>query len=371
LIEDAGAIRTPTLVLSAGNDWVVRLDAQRRFYERLSSPVKQMEVFPGMYHALLHESERGAVVGRLRRFIGECFARPAGDRSALLDADQGGHTRTEYDRLRAPGCAKWAVVRGAMTTVGRLSDGVRLGYASGFDSGATLDYVYENRPRGKTLLGRMIDRGYLNSIGWRGIRQRKVNLERLLRRAIDELHADGRAVRMVDIAAGAGRYVLETMTSAEKDGIESSAVLRDYRQSNLDAAQKRAADLGLGERVRFLLADAFDRQSLAATSPRPTIGIVSGLYELFPDNEPLRRSLAGLADAIEPGGYLVYTCQPWHPQLELIARTLPNREGKPWVMRRRTQAEMDALVRSAGFEKVDQEIDRWGIFTVCLARRAG
>jgi hypothetical protein len=30
---------------------------------------------------------------------------------------------------------------------------------------------------------------------------------------------------------------------------------------------------------------------------------------------------------------------------------------------------MDALVREAGFEKVSQQIDPWGIFTVCVARR--
>ena len=40
-------------------------------------------------------------------------------------------------------------------------------------------------------------------------------------------------------------------------------------------------------------------------------------------------------------------------------------------MRRRSQAEMDGLVRAAGFEKVDQAVDRWGIFTVALARRVG
>ena len=118
-----------------------------------------------------------------------------------------------------------------------------------------------------------------------------------------------------------------------------------------------------------MLGDAFDRASLAATFPRPTVAIVSGLYELFPDNDLVRASLAGLADAVEPGGYLIYTGQPWHPQVEFIARTLPNHRGKPWVMRRRTQAEMDALVRAAGFEKVDQRIDRWGIFTVSVARR--
>src|SRR5690606_592300 len=99
--------------------------------------------------------------------------------------------------------------------------------------------------------------------------------------------------------------------------------------------------------------DAFDRANLAAITPRPTIAIVSGLFELFPENAPLRTCLAGLFDALAPGGTLLYTCQPWHPQVEFIARTLTNREGRPWIMRRRTQAEMDQLVGAAGFCKRD------------------
>ena len=97
---------------------------------------------------------------------------------------------------------------------------------------------------------------------------------------------------------------------------------------------------------------------------------MSGLYELFPENHLLRDSLAGLAQAIESGGYLVYTCQPWHPQVEMIARVLPSHQGgKAWVMRCRSQGEMDALVDEAGFEKLDQLIDNWGIFSVSVARR--
>ena len=38
-------------------------------------------------------------------------------------------------------------------------------------------------------------------------------------------------------------------------------------------------------------------------------------------------------------------------------------------MRRRTQSELDQLVAAAGFEKLDQRIDEWGIFTVSMARR--
>jgi hypothetical protein len=38
-------------------------------------------------------------------------------------------------------------------------------------------------------------------------------------------------------------------------------------------------------------------------------------------------------------------------------------------MRRRTTAEMDQLVCASGFEKIDMEVDQWGMFTVSIARR--
>ena len=54
----------------------------------------------------------------------------------------------------------------------------------------------------------------------------------------------------------------------------------------------------------------------------------------------------------------------------LIARALTShRGGQAWVMRRRTQAEMDGLVAAAGFRKLDQRIDEDSIFTVSLAER--
>jgi voltage-gated potassium channel Kch len=214
----------------------------------------------------------------------------------------------------------------------------------------------------------LIDRNYLNSVGWRGIRQRKRNLESLLRRVIEKTHDEGRPVRIVDIAAGGGRYLLETMRDLRD--IPMTAVLRDYKRENIEAAQRLAGELGLTN-VSVGPGDAFDRASLAAIEPHPTIAIVSGLFELFPANTGVLASLHGLAEAIEPGGYLVYTNQPWHPQVEFIARVLRNREGKPWIMRRRTTAEMDELVRTAGFEKTEMEVDEWGMFTVSVARRCG
>ncbi len=365
LLADAGAINIPTLMLSAGRDWVVSLKAQREFFNGLSSPMKKMHVFPAAFHALFHEKERARVVERAREFILERFA-AAPTVSSLLNADQFGHTWEEYERLKLRGGLQFAVVRAGMKTGGRLSKGIDLGWRSGFDSGLTLDYVYEDKAQGSTPLGRLIDRNYLNSIGWRGIRQRRTNLRLLLRRVIKKAHAAGNAVRIVDVAAGGGRYLLETMR--DLPDIPMTAGLRDYKPENVEAARRLAAEFGLTN-VTVTLADAFDRASLASIEPPPTIGVVSGLFELFPANAGVLASLRGLADAIEPGGYLVYTNQPWHPQVEFIARVLRNREGEPWIMRRRTTAEMDELVRTAGFEKVEMEVDEWGMFTVSVARR--
>jgi hypothetical protein len=55
--------------------------------------------------------------------------------------------------------------------------------------------------------------------------------------------------------------------------------------------------------------------------------------------------------------------------MEEIARTCVDWDGKPWIMRRRSQAEMDELVRSVGFDKVDMGIDSFGIATVSVARK--
>jgi alpha-beta hydrolase superfamily lysophospholipase/SAM-dependent methyltransferase len=367
LLADAGAIQLPALMLSAGRDWVVSLQAQREFFNGLSSPVKRMHVFPAAYHALFHERERAQVVDRVRDFVLERFATPAVSPS-LVAADKYGHTWEEYERLKLRGSPHFALVRGGMKTGGRLSKGIDLGWRTGFDSGLTLDYVYENKPRGVTPLGRLIDRNYLNSPGWRGIRQRKKNLEAQLRSAIERIHAEGRPVRIVDIAAGAGRYLLETMHGLAQ--IPMTALLRDYKPENVNAASRFAAELGLTN-VTVEVADAFDREAIASIKPRPTIAIVSGLFELFPENAGVLESLRGLADILEPGGYLIYTNQPWHPQVEFIARVLRNREGKPWIMRRRTTAEMDELVSVAGFQKHAMEVDEWGMFSVSVARFGG
>jgi len=373
VVADARAIAIPTQLLISGADWVVRHAPQHEFFVNLGTAVKERHVLPGFFHDTLGEKDRALAIGHARRFIQERFAAPL-DRPSLLDADRWSYTRDEADRLASPLSLTsprglyWALTRLGMRIGGLLSEGVRLGHRTGFDSGSTLDYVYRNTPEGLGPLGRLIDKGYLGSIGWRGIRQRKLNVEELLRRAMARLREAGRPVRVMDIAAGHGRYILDGLATEAQ--APDSVLLRDYSPINVEAGRRLIAERNLGNIARFENGDAFDRDSLAAVEPKPTLGVVSGLYELFPDNAMIRRSLDGLAAAIPPGGYLIYTNQPWHPQLELIARALTShRQGQAWVMRRRTQAETDELVARAGFRKLEQRIDEWGIFSVSLAER--
>ena len=173
---------------------------------------------------------------------------------------------------------------------------------------------------------------------------------------------------MLDIASGHGRYILDAVAGFEKR--PASVLLRDYSDINVAAGQKLIEDRKLSDIAQFVHGDAFNTESLATITPKVNLAVVSGLYELFNDNDLLRRSLKGLEQAVEQGGYLVYTCQIWHPQQEFIARALTShRQGDAWVMRMRSQAEMDALVEQAGFRKIDQRIDEFGIFTVAVAQK--
>ena len=373
VVSDAQAITIPTQLLISGADWVVHHGPQHEFFERLGTPIKEKHLLDGFFHDTLGEANRQIAVAKARDFILRRFAE-APQHLDLREADRRGATFEESATLAKPLPALsprglfWAATRLNMKIGGLFSEGVRLGHQTGFDSGSTLDYVYRNKPAGTGPLGRMIDKQYLESIGWRGIRQRKVHLEELLRKAMDTLHEAGRPLRILDIAAGHGRYVLEAL--AHTPHRPDSILLRDFSEINVRDGTTLIREKNLQKIARFEKGDAFDRASVAGVQPRPSIGIVSGLYELFPENDMVRRSLAGMAEAVEAGGYLIYTGQPWHPQLELIARALTShRGGQAWVMRRRTQAEMDQLVEEAGFEKIEQRIDEWGIFTVSLARK--
>lgn len=372
VISDAEVMDRPLLMFSAGADKVVKREAADELYENYGSDQKTHLTLKGARHAIFHDVCRDEVCGAIKRFAERCIANFTPPR---LEADLSNPvTNAEFAMLKKPLPSpsvrglSFLLQRISMGTLGKLSEGIRIGHATGFDSGESLDYVYKNKANGGLGLGKVIDRGYLDAIGWRGIRQRRACMNQALKYALKHVREAGMPLQLMDIAGGAGRYLLDVLEDQEF-GFDLKVLCRDWSESALDAGRATAREKGLQERITHLKGDAFDENSLASVEPKPSVAVVSGLYELFPENEKLQRSLRGLFSAVNDGGWLIYTGQPWHPQVEMIARTLTNRDGQFWVMRRRPQGEMDALVEAAGFKKEKQWVDDFGIFTVSVARK--
>jgi ubiquinone/menaquinone biosynthesis C-methylase UbiE len=75
-------------------------------------------------------------------------------------------------------------------------------------------------------------------VGWKGIRQRKVHLQMLIQQAVARLTEQGSEVRVVDIAAGHGRYVLDAL---EGEAAVSEILLRDYSELNVAKGKEMIA----------------------------------------------------------------------------------------------------------------------------------
>lgn len=254
-------------------------------------------------------------------------------------------------------------LRVLLKTVGLFSKGVRTGLKYGFDSGESLDYVYEDQANGNAI-ARALDRFYLDAIGWRAIKQRRINLRTALIGCVSAVYGQGKEPKLVDIASGPGRYVLETVAMLKH--IPVSAQLRDIVADGLAEGRLLAERMNVAN-VQYVRGDALDESGLSQLNPQPDIAIAAGVYELFSDNNLIAGSLRGIHRSLADGGYLIYTNQPAHPQLELIAQVLTKRDGAPWVMRCRSQAEMDELVGRAGFRKLYMLPDSLGITTVSVA----
>jgi ubiquinone/menaquinone biosynthesis C-methylase UbiE len=374
VVEDAAAIDVPVLMLVADKDFVVKQAVQRTFFERLSSPLKRYVLLKDCYHAVFYENDTREAIEASRQFINDCFIREAIPLQHYHAADREGHSAIRYEALQKGktgsliGNVFYEVQRLMLRYLGRLSDGMKIGLTHGFDSGASLDYVYRNQAGGRLLIGKFMDRGYLDAIGWRGIRLRKFQLQQSLADLIAQ-HSGSGPLRILDIAAGSGRYILETVKRFQDKNIQ--VTLRDFVKHNLDQAKELAQSLQLSAQIDYQLRDAFNTESYPDDEEAYDIVVVSGLYELFSENEMVLRSLRGIERQLKEGGHIIYTGQPWHPQLDMIARTLTNHRGASWLMRLRSQAEIDALVESICCKKIDSKIGLAGIFTVSVARKTG
>ena len=255
----------------------------------------------------------------------------------------------------------YSTIRGMLKSVGNLADGIRIGNQFGYDSGVMLDYVYQNQPGGRALVGKLIDWFYLNSVGWRGIRLRKTLVKEYILNVVADQLAKKLQIQYLDIACGGADYDIAVLQHFEAAQIQ--AELRDYKQENLEKARQNAKRQGVTN-IHFQRADAFEP---ANYSRQWDVVVVSGFWEIIDDDQLVKSCLHNIAQCLAPDGVLLFTIQPDHPQLEFIARTLTSNTGKPWVMRLRTLELFQDWLQESGLRYVTHDMEENWIFGVVQA----
>lgn len=250
---------------------------------------------------------------------------------------------------------------GAMAAASRagalLSRGLRIGHEHGFDSGPFMAHVYENDPRGRTAVGRAIDRRLLRRRTCQAFRE----IRELARQAVDAaLCADRSGAPVVaDLAAGPAPYLFEALMAHPS----ATAIVVDIDEAALAQAREAATRLGVVDRARFLRGSAFDRDLLARLQPSPTIIVELGLYGIYHDDALIERHFRDIAEIVVPQ-QIVFNVQTQNPEIERIARVWRDHRGRRCVWRLRPLQRILDWAAAAGFQPLSIESDSHGIYRV-------
>ncbi len=256
------------------------------------------------------------------------------------------------------------MLRALAHTVGRLSHGVRIACERGVTSGTSLDYVYRNEPGGIGPLGRLFDRLYLANRGWKAVRVRRRQVQRLLEWAIRrELRQRGEAF-VLDVASGRGRYLLDVLEPFGGAAVE--AICWDVDDRELDEGQTEAVHRGLSG-VLFDFGDAFDPECYQRLPWRPGVAVAAGFYDWIDSDRRVRRSMQLIHQALRPGGCFLFTIQTGRESLPVANGLFPGHDGSALRMKNRPASEARDWARQQGFRIARTAADRWGYYAVTAA----
>jgi len=259
-----------------------------------------------------------------------------------------------------------AITRYLVQTVGKTSDGIRISFDSGLVSGIMLDYIYRNQPSGRFLIGRLVDRIYLSHRGWKVVRIRKSNLQRLIHEAISIQRKLRRSPALLDVASGPSQYMLDVLSEDGMDDVQ--AVCRDLDQQSLELGRRNAAERGIRS-VSFESGDALSAASLAEVEPRCNIAVSSGFYDWIADDDIVQKSISLLYDLLPDGGCFVFTNQSGHVDLEMVNTIFVGSGSQPLQMVVRPSEIVNGWAKAQGFEILQTTSDSWGHYSVTLAQK--
>lgn len=259
---------------------------------------------------------------------------------------------------------KFKTLKTLVNTVGQTSNGLQLCTKYGFTSGKMLDYIYQNEPSGKYLIGKLIDRMFIRHPGWEVIRTRKNNLVNSLRTAIIATLTEKKDVFIVDVASGPAKYILETMDKYSNEKVY--AICRDIDERWLKEGKTKAELLNLNN-IEFIAGNALNPDSFQELDKKPNIIVSSGFYDWIIDDELVKKSMKIIYDNLPTGGYFVFTNQSGHVDLEMVSKVFQDFNHNPLKMKIRSADLINGWAKEIGFKIQETKSDENGYYSVTLA----
>lgn len=257
------------------------------------------------------------------------------------------------------------VVSLLLRTIGTLSQGIKIGYTHGFDSGMIMNYVYEDIPHGTFYIGKALDRAFLNQITCKAFRSIKEIQKNMIKDYLNQ--RNGAPTFIADLASGKADYLYDALMETNS---QAKILLRDIDESALKESEAIAQKLNLTNEVRYELGSAIDTESLRTIDPKPDLVIEVGLYGIIHDDEQIRRHFFELRDILNPDAIL-FNVQTYNPQIELISRALKNRDGARCVWHLRPVENLVKWAEAAGFREEKITMDNYGIYAVVMMSNIG
>lgn len=249
-----------------------------------------------------------------------------------------------------------------LRTFGTLSDGIRIGFRHGFDSGNIMNYIYDNNPSGSFYVGKSIDRAFLNQKTCKAFRAIKKIQKDFISNYLNE--RVGEETFIVDMASGKADYIYDVL---KESGTNVNVLLRDINENTLLESKNVAMQMGVADNITYQVGDALDVESLKNINVMPDLVIEVGLYGIIHDDDQIQNHLIALKEILNPDA-LLFNVQTYNQQIELIARALVNQDGEPCVWHLRSAQQLIGWAQEAGFKDPEIIMDPYGIYAVVMMR---
>lgn len=178
----------------------------------------------------------------------------------------------------------------------------------------------------------------------KAVRNRLKLVSRELKNKVSELSVQNREVRILSIASGSARSVIEVLKQVDVPRNKISVSFLDINNNALQYSKLLVGDLGKSYNFRWINDSAFNFPSHFAKDNLPNIIEMVGLLDYF-DDERVKRIFNLIKDNIADDGYLI------------TANILDNNEKKfvtkvvGWEMIYRKAEELAAFIEKSGFKK--------------------